>query len=123
MHPLAGADEVRATQVVGGATQQKGWCLLSTHQQRTCSPRSPFTSHLLSQFARARARKVAAAGDDAAALAKVDAAYDAIMMRQLALRMKGQGPIGGIGVSKEVAFADREVSAATVAPQMLQIVT
>jgi len=32
-----------------------------------------------------------------------------VMMRQLALRMKGQGPLGGVAVSNSVAFADRSV--------------
>jgi hypothetical protein len=122
VHPLAGADEVRAGQP---PPRTHGLCLGSLLTSTAPTPvllRRPAT--LSSQFARARARKVAAAGDDAAALAKVDAAYDAIMMRQLALRMKGQGPIGGIGVSKEVAFADREVRChAWGPPQMLQIVT
>ena len=59
------------------------------------------------QFARARTRKLALAKDDAAAVAAVEAAYESIMMKQLALRMKGQ-VTGGFSVSKEVALADRK---------------
>ena len=61
------------------------------------------------EFARARSRRVKDAGADEAAAAAAEAAYDAIVMRQLALRMKGQGPLGGVAVSNSVAFADRGV--------------
>jgi len=63
------------------------------------------------EFARARARQVrdATARGDEATAAAAEAAYDAVMMRQLALRMKGQGPLGGVAVSNSVAFADRSV--------------
>jgi Protein CHAPERONE-LIKE PROTEIN OF POR1-like len=96
VHPLAGADEVSASFLPSGAVGEP-----ASHIALCWA--------LFPQFSRARNRKVTAAGDDAAAVAKVEAAYEAIMMRQLALRMKGQGPIGGIGVSKEVAFADKAV--------------
>jgi hypothetical protein len=43
---------------------------------------------------------------DAAAAARFEAAHDAIMMRQLTLRMRGEGPLGGVAVSKSVAYAD-----------------
>lgn len=95
VHPLAGADEVSAAACAVAVAEP------ASHNALCWAP--------LPQFSRARSRKVTAAGDDAAAVAKVEAAYEAIMMRQLALRMKGQGPIGGIGVSKEVAFADKAV--------------
>lgn len=63
------------------------------------------------EFSRARARQVrdATARGDEATAAAAEAAYDAVMMRQLALRMKGQGPLGGVAVSNSVAFADRSV--------------
>ena len=60
------------------------------------------------QFSRARARKLALAKGDEAKVAEVEAAYEAIMMRQLAQRMKGQ-ITGGLKVSKELAYADKWV--------------
>lgn len=42
-------------------------------------------------------------------MAEVEAAYEAIMMRQLAQRMKGQ-ITGGLKVSKDLAYADKWVS-------------
>lgn len=41
-------------------------------------------------------------------MAEVEAAYEAIMMRQLAQRMKGQ-ITGGLKVSKDLAYADKWV--------------
>ena len=43
-------------------------------------------------------------------MAEVEAAYEAIMMRQLAQRMKGQ-ITGGLKVSKDLAYADNWVRA------------
>jgi hypothetical protein len=45
------------------------------------------------------------------AIAAVEAAYESIMMKQLALRLKGQ-VTGGFNVSKELAFADSHVRCA-----------
>ena len=60
------------------------------------------------QFARARSRKLALAKGNDAKIAEVEAAYEAIMMRQLAARMKGQ-ITGGLSVSKDLAYADKWV--------------
>ncbi len=69
-----------------------------------CAPTAP-------QLASARSRKINLAKEDPVAIAAVEAAYDAIMMKQLALRLKGQ-VTGGFGISKELAFADKHVSSA-----------
>jgi hypothetical protein len=53
-------------------------------------------------------RKLALAKGDEAKVAEVEAAYEAIMMRQLAQRMKGQ-ITGGLKVSKDLAYADKWV--------------
>lgn len=60
-------------------------------------------------FSSARARKLALAKGDPVRTAAVEAAYEALLMRQLSQRLKGQRA-GGVAMSKETAFADRQLA-------------
>ena len=60
-------------------------------------------------FAAARSRKLALAKGDPAQTAAVEAAYEALLMRQLSQRLKGQRA-GGVAMSRETAFADRQAA-------------
>lgn len=59
------------------------------------------------EFLKARNIKLRLAGTDEAQVARIEAAYDSIVMRSLMLRSKGQ-VAGGLNMSKELRFADNQ---------------